>query len=251
MRDLHILCCTLHVRSSLPNCIGGCVALVLKVAAAKDGGALPPTVVFASTVEATHRLYRLLQLFGPFSTAEYSSRLPSTRRRQILEELQNGKVQVVVCSDVMTRGIDVSAVRLVINYDTPSHIKTYIHRVGRTARANKTGLAITLLRREDVRPFRELRKKAALPVLAPEPIGTFRDQLSKESELETRYTACLTKLETIVHHEKIRILDETAAVDPLPDDAGSVTDVARSTWGSQLIAMQTAQLHANLKRNTV
>eukprot|EP01052_Picozoa_sp_SAG31_P034021 SAG31_NODE_3916_length_3753_cov_2.384131_4_plen_396_part_00 len=109
----------------------------------------PATVIFASTVEATHRLFRLLQLFGPFTVAEYSSKLSSARRAEILSQLANGHVHVVVCSDVMTRGIDVAAIRLVINYDNPSHVKTYIHRVGRTARAGKGGTAVTLLRRED------------------------------------------------------------------------------------------------------
>ena len=105
-------------------------------------------------------LKRLLHI--PAAVAEYSSKLPSTRRAEILAQLASGAVHVVVCSDVMTRGIDVAAVRLVINYDTPSHAKTYVHRVGRTARAGKGGTAVTLLRREDVRPFREVRTGAEI-----------------------------------------------------------------------------------------
>jgi ATP-dependent RNA helicase DDX51/DBP6 len=168
------------------------VQLLTSAARQDEKQNFPPTIVFASTVDATHRLFRLLQLFGKFRVAEYSSRLPSGRRKEILHELQNQQLDVVVCSDVMTRGIDVAAVRLVINYDAPSHVKTYVHRVGRTARAGKSGRAVTLLRREDVRFFRELRKKAMLPELVPQAGAVFREMLAKEDGLEKRYSKCGT-----------------------------------------------------------
>jgi Lhr-like helicase len=57
----------------------------------------------------------------------------------------------IICSDAMARGMDVSGVQMVINYDAPLFIRTYIHRCGRTARGGKEGLAFTLCRKEEVR----------------------------------------------------------------------------------------------------
>lgn len=67
-----------------------------------------------------------------------------------LEEFREGKIQVLVSSDGMTRGMDVEGVRNVINYDMPKFIKTYIHRAGRTARAGQTGRCFTLLHKDEV-----------------------------------------------------------------------------------------------------
>jgi len=66
---------------------------------------------------------------------------------------------VLVASDAMTRGMDVPSVANIINYDAPVHTTTYLHRVGRTARAGQSGRAITLLRHEDVRHFKNMLRK--------------------------------------------------------------------------------------------
>lgn len=67
-----------------------------------------------------------------------------------LQAFRSGQVQVLVASDAMTRGMDVADVALVVNYDAPVYPKTYVHRVGRTARAGKEGKAFTMLRKEEV-----------------------------------------------------------------------------------------------------
>ena len=67
----------------------------------------------------------------------------------------------IVCSDAMARGMDLEDVEAVINYDAPSFIKTYIHRVGRTARAGREGSAFTLVTQEENDRFVEVRNKAA------------------------------------------------------------------------------------------
>jgi ATP-dependent RNA helicase DDX51/DBP6 len=117
------------------------------------GGA---TLVFTKSVEAAHRLARLLELFASCSRAdmtvlEISGDLPAERRRYVVSAVQasvKGTQEtstVVVCSDVLARGMDISSVDVVVNYDVPVHVNTYLHRVGRTARAGRTGLAITLI----------------------------------------------------------------------------------------------------------
>lgn len=67
-----------------------------------------------------------------------------------LRAFRAGQVQVLICSDVFTRGMDVEGVPNVINYDMPKYIKTFIHRAGRTARAGQSGRCFTLLRNDEV-----------------------------------------------------------------------------------------------------
>eukprot|EP00128_Syssomonas_multiformis_P012067 Colp12_sorted_trinity150504_noHs@15346 len=74
-----------------------------------------------------------------------------------MQGCQSGAVSVLVSSDHMARGIDLPNIRLVINYDPPKHVKTYVHRVGRTARAQRTGHCITMLNVGQVGTFRKLR----------------------------------------------------------------------------------------------
>ncbi|KDO51204.1 hypothetical protein CISIN_1g0096412mg, partial [Citrus sinensis] len=66
-----------------------------------------------------------------------------------LKAFREGKIQVLVSSDAMTRGMDVEGVNNVVNYDKPAYIKTYIHRAGRTARAGQLGRCFTLLHKDE------------------------------------------------------------------------------------------------------
>ncbi len=79
---------------------------------------------------------------------EYSSRLSVAQRTANLRSFINHEAHVLICSDAMTRGMDVSDVANVINYDAPVYVKTYVHRAGRTARAGRGGRVVTLLRDE-------------------------------------------------------------------------------------------------------
>lgn len=98
-----------------------------------------------SAVEA-HKLSKLISLIIPeIVVTEISSLLPADQRDKIIHDFSSGLVNVLVCSDVMARGVDISGVKYVISYDPPKHIKSYIHRVGRTGRAGMKGKAITLL----------------------------------------------------------------------------------------------------------
>ena len=126
------------------------------------------SIVFTSSVDSTHRLARLLQLLweagghGPSSAvAEFSSSINTKQRAAILRKCRSSdskqKVQVLVCSDGMSRGMDLPSVSAVINYDVPAFAKTYIHRCGRTARAGRQGQAISVLKGGQVNKFRKMR----------------------------------------------------------------------------------------------
>ena len=90
---------------------------------------------------------------------EYSSHVSAPQRSANLSAFCRGDCKVLVASDAMTRGMDVPSVANIVNYDAPVHTTTYLHRVGRTARAGQSGRAITLLRHEDVRHFKSMLRK--------------------------------------------------------------------------------------------
>ncbi len=75
----------------------------------------------------------------------------------------------LICSDVMARGMDLPSVDLVVNYDATPFLRTYIHRIGRTARAGRSGTAISLLKGKEVRHFKEMLWKAQNATLQPFP----------------------------------------------------------------------------------
>jgi ATP-dependent RNA helicase DDX51/DBP6 len=87
----------------------------------------------------SHRLFLLVKLFGGIEVAEYSSNLNTQQRHGILRDFRQGSIQLLICSDAMARGMDIDNVSYVISYDAPKFVKTYIHRVGRTARAGNEG----------------------------------------------------------------------------------------------------------------
>lgn len=129
------------------------------------GGHTSGVLVFTAAVETTHRLCALLRVFGGLpEVREFSSRLSQHERAHLVAQFAAGQVAILVCSDAMSRGIDVAGVNCVISYDAPAYMRTYIHRVGRTARAGRTGAAITIVRRTEVRHFKMLMRKALRPV---------------------------------------------------------------------------------------
>lgn len=126
------------------------------------------SIVFTSSVDSTHRLARLLQLlweaggYGLSSeVVEFSSSISAKQRAAILRRCRSSdtklKVSVIVCSDGMSRGMDLPSVSLVINYDVPAFAKTYVHRCGRTARAGREGKAISVLKGGQMIKFRKMR----------------------------------------------------------------------------------------------
>lgn len=110
---------------------------------------------FTNSGESAHRLsFVLQQLLGDdMRIEELSSGLSPNLRNSVLTKFQMGHINGLVCSDALARGIDVQDVDIVISYEMPRHIKTYIHRVGRTGRAGKKGLAVTMLLKHEMPLF--------------------------------------------------------------------------------------------------
>jgi len=208
---------------------------------AKPGNSM--VVVFTSSLDSTHRLARLLQLlwratgYGPTaSVAEFSSALNQRQRSKLMKRCisshhktdeTNGKpVNVVVCSDGMSRGMDLPNISAVINYDVPRFAKTYVHRCGRTARAGKRGAAISLLKGGQVGEFLKMRK------LIEDPERVEKARLKKDlvSDAMKVYGECVKALRRVIEAEENGELDPVAAlVDEwaprltgIGDDEGSI-----------------------------
>ncbi len=101
-------------------------------------------------------------------TCEYlSGDLPQAKRSRILEQVKNGTIKYLVATDVAARGIHIDDLELVINYDIPEHCENYVHRIGRTARAGKTGKAISLACEDYVHGLKLIEEftKAKIPVV--------------------------------------------------------------------------------------
>lgn len=118
----------------------------------KSHGAL----IFTKTNEHATRLARLLSLIRPdwsCSIATLAKSSGSSRARKILSSFQKGKISILIASDRASRGLDIPNLAQVINYDMPTSLISYIHRVGRTARAGKEGKATTLIAENEARWF--------------------------------------------------------------------------------------------------
>ncbi|EHQ26054.1 DEAD/DEAH box helicase [Mucilaginibacter paludis] len=107
-------------------------------------------IIFASTKEKVKEVYKVLGKLK-VKVEAFHSDLKQAEREEILLQFKNRKLQVLIGTDVLSRGIDVEGIDLVINYDVPGDPEDYIHRIGRTARAATTGTAITFVNERDQR----------------------------------------------------------------------------------------------------
>ena len=116
---------------------------------------LQSVLIFGSTINDVKNIYKALKIPG-YVTASVHSGLEQKEREEILRKFKNREVNVIVATDVLARGIDIVGIDLVINYDVPSDPEDYIHRIGRTARAKATGVAFTLVDKEQKRKFERI-----------------------------------------------------------------------------------------------
>uniref|UniRef100_A0A8D2P490 ATP-dependent RNA helicase n=1 Tax=Zosterops lateralis melanops TaxID=1220523 RepID=A0A8D2P490_ZOSLA len=152
---------------------------------------------FTNSREASHRLFLLVQAFGGVTVAEFSSRLPPNERKRTMKEFDQGKIQLLISTDATARGIDVKGVNYVINYDAPQFIRTYIHRVGRTARAGTAGVAFSLVLRIQERRFLRMLRDAGIRDIQKHPVKG-----NSLKPLVQQYEAALCKLEKTVKDER-------------------------------------------------
>ncbi|XP_061914995.1 ATP-dependent RNA helicase DDX51-like isoform X2 [Entelurus aequoreus] len=158
---------------------------------------LSPILCFANSRETAHRLYLLIKLFGGVQVAEFSSRLPPHKRKATLKAFEQKKIHLLISTDVAARGIDVTGVKCVVNYDAPQFIRSYIHRIGRTARAGKSGLAFTFLLGIQENDFLHMVAEAGSPGIQKQTIRP-----SNLRSMEDQYEQALQKLASVIKEEK-------------------------------------------------
>ena len=104
-----------------------------------------------------------------------SSDLDQSEREDALRKFRSKETRVLVATDVLSRGIDVADINLIINYDVPRDAEDYVHRIGRTARADTTGVAITLINEDDMQKFAGIEKLIEAEIVklnVPDELGT-------------------------------------------------------------------------------
>ena len=130
-------------------------------------------IIFASSKlkvkEVTKALHRL-----NLSVGEMHSDLEQCQREAIMHEFRSGRINMLVATDIVARGIDIDDIRLVINYDVPHDSEDYVHRIGRTARANNDGCAITFVSEDEQTKFKQIEdflEKEIYKLPLPEELG--------------------------------------------------------------------------------
>lgn len=120
-------------------------------------------LVFTSSIYKANNVAKKLINNGIDAVAFHSKKSQSARRNA-LEKFKNGEIQVLVATDLLSRGIDIAELPIVINYELPRSPKDYIHRIGRTGRAESKGIAISLIAQEDMQHFKVILKKRGVYV---------------------------------------------------------------------------------------
>ena len=134
---------------------------------------LDSILVFSSTKKKVFDIVKSLKKAGN-ATEGISSDLEQKEREEVLMRFRSRRTRILVATDVLSRGIDIKDINLIINFDVPSSAEDYVHRVGRTARADKTGIAISLINEHDMDKFDRIEKLIGdeiLKIPVPEELG--------------------------------------------------------------------------------
>ena len=130
-------------------------------------------IIFTSSKSKVSEIVQGLRKLG-FKSQGISSNLTQTEREEVLRGFRSKRIRILVATDVMSRGIDIKEINMVINYDAPHDAEDYVHRIGRTARANTKGEAYTLINEKDMQKMQRIEKliEAEIPrQVLPEELG--------------------------------------------------------------------------------
>lgn len=123
------------------------------------------SVVFCNTKKKVDELTSELQGRGYFAEGLHGD-LKQQQRDRIMNSFRNGKTEILIATDVVARGIDVDDIDIVFNYDLPQDDEYYVHRIGRTGRAGRTGLAFTFVRGKEVYKLRDIQRYCKTKIIA-------------------------------------------------------------------------------------
>lgn len=160
---------------------------------------------FTKSVDSAERLVNLVTFFEDAFIGSsrrcvaktYSGELKTGERQKILKDFKDGEINLLVCSDLVARGIDLPSVEHVISYDIPVDLRKYVHRVGRTARAGRQGVAWSLVEKQEARHFKtmlgEHLKQVKKVKISPDSLVDLKESyqiaLSRMKDLYAKNTA--------------------------------------------------------------
>jgi len=122
----------------------------------------PPVLIFLQSITRAKALFHEL-LYDRLNVDVIHAERTQVQRQKIIERFKTGEIWVLICTDVLARGIDFKGVNLVINYDVPNSAQAYVHRIGRTGRGGREGKAVTLYTKEDaiaIKPIINVMKQS-------------------------------------------------------------------------------------------
>ncbi|MDR2517028.1 MAG: DEAD/DEAH box helicase [Spirochaetaceae bacterium] len=144
-------------------------------------------IVFCNTKRYAEIIARRLKING-YECEFIMGDLPQSKRLKVIEDVKAGKIRYLVATDVAARGLDIESLAMVVNYDLPVEAENYVHRIGRTARAGKTGKAVTLVTDQDVYELpaieRYIGKSIPSEIAAPE---LYAEDKSSGMRIETEF----------------------------------------------------------------
>ncbi|MEX0882998.1 MAG: DEAD/DEAH box helicase, partial [Cyclobacteriaceae bacterium] len=129
-------------------------------------------IIFCSRKDKVKSLYKTLK--RNFQVEAFHADLDQSEREKIMSSFKNKSLKILVATDILSRGIDVEDIELVLNFDTPNDPEDYVHRVGRTARAEKKGKAITFVNEKDKFKYKNIQNLIGLEIEVlpnPEEVG--------------------------------------------------------------------------------
>ncbi|PLB44547.1 P-loop containing nucleoside triphosphate hydrolase protein [Aspergillus steynii IBT 23096] len=168
----------------------------------KRGPVRTTVLIFTKSSESASRLSRLLSLLDPSLATTIGTIIKSNKSsasRKTLTAYRQGKISIIIATDRASRGLDLPSLSHVVNYDVPSSITTYVHRVGRTARAGKEGSAWTLVAHREGRWFeKEIAKGSDGKITRLVKVDRVNVKLEDMEDAKSRYGRALEELENEV-----------------------------------------------------
>lgn len=182
-------------------------------------------IIFVRTKSMTHELSEKLEARG-YATTALNGDIKQEQREKTIEQFRRGKIDIMIATDVVARGLDVERISHVINYDMPHDTESYIHRIGRTGRAGREGTAILFIPPRGQRMLQSIERATGQKIL-PFELPT------AQSISETRITKFKQQIQTIVLQQDLDFL-EKVVVDFANEGDLSLEQIAASlAWLAQ------------------
>ena len=145
-------------------------------------------ILFSGKKQKVKEIAKTLQKMGLSADAMHSD-LEQSERNSVMHEFRNERVNILVATDIVSRGIDIDDITLVINFDVPHDVENYVHRIGRTARAGDSGMAITFVSPEEQFRFSKIErflKKTIYKIPVPPELGEVPEYNPEQQRKEGR-----------------------------------------------------------------